>query len=107
MQSSLGELAASPLGGGEEVVRELQDVLVAIRRLPGFEEFGTGERLENLFSAPSRAFRSSMSIRPPLVRFSSSSPGIVKGTFRRSTFPRLPRRSSSCACSPVALTRKT
>ena len=55
-ESSLGKLAASPLGGGEEVGHELQDVLVATRRLPGFEDFGTGERLEDLIAATEPGF---------------------------------------------------
>jgi CHAT domain-containing protein/tetratricopeptide (TPR) repeat protein len=50
-ESALGELAASPLGAGDKPGRDLRDALVAIRGLPGFEEFGTGERLVDLLEA--------------------------------------------------------
>jgi CHAT domain-containing protein/tetratricopeptide (TPR) repeat protein len=50
-ESALAELAASPLGAGDEPGRDLRDALVAIRELPGFEQFGTGERLADLLEA--------------------------------------------------------
>jgi CHAT domain-containing protein/tetratricopeptide (TPR) repeat protein len=53
-ESALGELAASPLGAGDEPGRDLRDALVGIRRLPGFEKFGTGEKLEDILEATER-----------------------------------------------------
>lgn|GEM_PF-2647544 len=50
-ESALGELASSPLGAGDEAGRDFRDALVAIRNLPGFQEFGAGERLEDLLEA--------------------------------------------------------
>ncbi|MBS1675978.1 MAG: CHAT domain-containing protein [Actinobacteria bacterium] len=50
-ESALGELASSPLGRGDAPGRELRDALVEIRKLPGFEKFATGDRLEDLLAA--------------------------------------------------------
>jgi len=50
-EAALAALAASPLAAGDEPGRDLRDVLVRIREIPGFGDFGSGERLEDLYAA--------------------------------------------------------
>lgn len=51
-RSVAAELALAPIGlGGSSEARAFQEVLAAIRRIPGFEDFAAGARKDDLFNA--------------------------------------------------------
>jgi CHAT domain-containing protein len=50
--AAVGNIAASPIGhAGASTARQLQEVLEVIRQAPGFEDFSTGARFEDLAAA--------------------------------------------------------